>query len=230
MEYVECLYIRYTIFHIFLFDFLILFIYNIQEEVNMAFTRENINKNYYTTGEVAKLFQVSTKTIQKWDNKGVLKFERSPTNRRLLPKETLIEYLKSKNMFYEDETLSKRDVIYARVSNYMQQKQGDLDRQVDYILSNRTDLKNVLILKEVRSSLDSKRKKLLKLIDMILNDKVNRIFITHKDRLTRFGFEYIESICNHHNVEIIVMQTEQDNKSVEQELTEDIKSLLTYIE
>ena len=196
----------------------------------MAFTRKNINKNYYTTGEVANLFQVSTKTIQKWDNKGVLKFERSPTNRRVLPKETLIEYLKSKNMFYEDETLSKRDVIYARVSNYMQQKQGDLDRQVDYILSNRTDLKNVLILKEVRSSLDSKRKKLLKLIDMILNDKVNRIFITHKDRLTRFGLEYIESICNHHNVEIIVMQTEQDNESVEQELTEDIKSLLTYIE
>ena len=79
----------------------------------MAFTRENINKNYYTTGEVADLFQVSTKTIQKWDNKGILNFERSPTNRRVLPKETLIEYLKSKNMFYEDESNSKRDVIYA---------------------------------------------------------------------------------------------------------------------
>ena len=195
----------------------------------MAFTRENINKNYYTTGEVADLFQVSTKTIQKWDNKGVLKFERSPTNRRVLPKETLIEYLKSKNMFYEDETLSKRDVVYARVSTYRQQKQGDLDRQVDYILSNRADLKNVLILKEVKSSLDSKRKKLLKLIDMILNDEINRVFITHKERLTGFGFEYIEAICNHHNVEIIVIQSEQDNKSVEQELTEDIKSLLTTL-
>ena len=132
-------------------------------------------------------------------------------------------------MFYEDEILSKRDVIYARVSTYGQQKQGDLDRQVDYILSNRADLKNVLILKEVKSSLDSKRKKLLKLIDMILNDEVNRIFITHKERLTGFGFEYIETICNHHNVEIIVIQSEQDNKSVEQELTEDIKSLLTTL-
>ena len=180
----------------------------------MAFTRENINKNYYTTGEVADLFQVSTKTIQKWDNKGILNFERSPTNRRVLPKETLIEYLKSKNMFYEDESNSKRDVIYARVSSYGQQKQGVLDRQVDYILSNRADLKNVLILKEIGSSLDSKRKKLLKLIDMILNDEVNRIFITHKERLTGFGFEYIEAICNHHDVEIIVMQSEQDNKSV----------------
>ena len=196
----------------------------------MAFTRENINKNYYTTGEVADLFQVSTKTIQKWDNKGILKFERSPTNRRVLPKETLIEYLKSKNMFYENESLSKRDVIYARVSTYSQQKQGELDIQVDYILSTRADLKNILIFKEVKSSLDSKRKKLLKLIDMILNDKINRIFITHKERLIRFGFEYIESICNHHNVEIIVMQTEQDDKSLKQELTEDIKSLLTHIE
>ena len=193
----------------------------------MAFTRENINKNYYTTGEVADLFQVSTKTVQKWDNKGILKFERSPTNRRVLPKETLIEYLKSKNMFYEDESLSKRDVIYARVSSYGQQKKGDLDRQVDYILSNRADLKNVLILKEVRSSLDSKRKKLLKLINMILNDEVNRIFINNKDRLTRFGFEYIESICNHHNVEIVVMQSEQDNKSVEQELAEDLLNIVT---
>lgn len=195
----------------------------------MVFTRGNINKNYYTTGEVADLFQVSTKTIQKWDNKGILKFERSPTNRRVLPKETLIEYLKSKNMFYEDEPLSKRDVIYARVSSYGQPKQNDLDRQVDYILSNRADLKNVLILKEVKSSLDSKRKKLLKLIDMILNDEVNRIFITHKERLTRFGFEYIEAICNHHDVEIIVMQSEQDNKSVEQELEKDIKRLLATL-
>ena len=195
----------------------------------MAFTRENINKNYYTTGEVADLFQVSTKTIQKWDNKGILKFERSPTNRRVLPKETLIEYLKSKNMFYEDESLSKRDVIYARVSTYGQQKQGDLDRQVDYILSNRADLKNVLIFKEVKSIFDTKRKKLLKLIDMILNDEVNRIFITHKGVLTKFSFEYIETICNHHNVEIVVMQSEQDNKSVEQELAEDINSLLTTL-
>ena len=198
----------------------------------MAFTRENINKNYYTTGEAADLFQVSTKTIQKWDNKGILKFERSPTNRRVLPKETLIEYLKSKNMFYEDESLSKRDVIYARVSTSKQQKQGDLDRQVDYILSNRADLKNVLILKEVKSIFDSKRKELLKLINMILNDEVNRIFITHKERLVGLGCEYIEDICKHHDVEIITIQSEseQDNKSVKQELTEYIKNLLDTLE
>ena len=44
-----------------------------------------------------------------------------------------------------------------------------------------------------------------------------------------FGFKYIEAICNHHNVEIVVIQSEQDNKSVEQELTEDIKNLLATL-
>lgn len=66
---------------------------------------------------------------------------------------------------------------------------------------------------------------------MILNDEVNRIFITHKERLIGFGFEYIEAICNHHNVEIVIMQSELDNKSVEQELTEDdINNLLAKLD
>ena len=63
------------------------------------------------------------------------------------------------------------------LESYGQQKQGNLDRQVNYILSNRNDLKNVLVLKELGSGLNNKRKKLLKLIDMILNDEVN--FITN---------------------------------------------------
>lgn len=42
----------------------------------MDFTRENINKNYYTTGEFADLFQASTKTIQKQDNKCIFRIER----------------------------------------------------------------------------------------------------------------------------------------------------------
>lgn len=191
----------------------------------MAFTREDISKLHYTTGEVAELFQVSVKTIQKWDNKGILKFERSPTNRRVLSKESLIDYLKSKNMFYEDPLGEKRDVIYARVSTLGQQKQGDLDRQVDYILSRCSDLKNVLVMKELGSGLNSERKKMLQLLDLIMEGKVNRIFVTYKERLTRFGFEYIESVCRHHGVEIVVMN-DTIQKTVSEELAEDIMMLL----
>ncbi len=46
---------------------------------------------------------------------------------------------------------------------------------------------------------------------MILNDEVNRVFITYKDRLTRFGYHYIETICKHHHVEILVVTKKKNH-------------------
>ena len=191
----------------------------------MVFKREDLTKDSYTTGDVAKLFNVTPRTIQQWDREGLIGFDRTPTNRRKVSKEKLIEYLKLKNMFYEDEKREKKDIIYARVSSQGQVKQGDLDRQVSYIISQIPDLKNLVVLKETGSGLNSKRKKIQQLIRMIMNDEVNRIFVTYKERLTRFGFEYIETICNIKDVEIVVLQNKEE-KTIEQELAEDIMMLL----
>ena len=191
----------------------------------MVFKREDLTKDSYTTGDVAKLFNVTPRTIQQWDRDGVIGFDRTPTNRRKVSKEKLIAYLKTRNMFYEEEGKEKKDIIYARVSTQGQMKQGDLDRQVSYIISQIPDLRNLVVLKETGSGLNSKRKKIQQLIRMIMNDEVNRIFVTYKERLTRFGFEYIETICNMKDVEIVILQ-DKEEKTIEQELAEDIMMLL----
>lgn len=191
----------------------------------MVFKREDLTKDSYTTGDVAKLFNVTPRTIQQWDRDGVIGFDRTPTNRRKVSKEKLITYLKTRNMFYEEESKEKKDIIYARVSTQGQMKQGDLDRQVSYIISQIPDLRNLVVLKETGSGLNSKRKKIQQLIRMIMNDEVNRIFVTYKERLTRFGFEYIETICNMKDVEIVVLQ-DKEEKTIEQELAEDMMMLL----
>ncbi len=58
-----------------------------------------------------------------------------------------------------------------------------------------------------------------------MDDKVNRIFITYKERLSRFGYETIERICKKHDVDIIVLNEDKE-KSIEQELAEDMMMLL----
>ncbi len=85
---------------------------------------------------------------------------------------------------------------------------------------------NVEVFKEIGSGLNDNRKQLLKIIDMVLMDKVNRIFINYKDRLTRFGFNYIETICKFHNTEIIIVSNEVVAKSLEEELVEDLCSII----
>ena len=79
---------------------------------------------------------------------------------------------------------------------------------------------------EVESGLNDKRKQLQKLLRMVLNNEVSRIFVTYEDRLTRFGFEYLKTMCEMHGTEIIVVKDIEVKKSIEQELMEDIMSLM----
>ena len=88
------------------------------------------------------------------------------------------------------------------------------------------DLKSPVILSEVGSGLNDKRKKLHQLLDMVMQGKVDRVFVTYRDRLTRFGFNYLEKICNYHNVKIIVVKDITKEKSVQEELTEDMMALI----
>ena len=63
---------------------------------------------------------------------------------------------------------------------------------------------------------------------MVLNNEVSRIFITYEDRLTRFGFEYLKTMCEMHETEIIVVKDIDVKKSIEQELMEDTMSLMAF--
>ena len=83
-----------------------------------------------------------------------------------------------------------------------------------------------IIIEDIGSGLNDNRKGLNKLIKLILEGKVNRVIISYKDRLTRFGFNYIKQICDYNNVEIIVVSREERNESLEVELAEDIISII----
>ncbi len=46
----------------------------------------------YTTGEFSNLIGVSTKTLERWDKKGILIAHRTPTGRRYYTKEQYSVY------------------------------------------------------------------------------------------------------------------------------------------
>ena len=48
----------------------------------------------------------------------------------------------------------------------------------------------------------------------------------YKDRLTRFGFNYIKQICDFHNTEIIIVSDDENDKSLFEELAEDIIAMI----
>ena len=95
-----------------------------------------------------------------------------------------------------------------------------------YIIEHQNNLQSPLVLKEIGSGLNDKRTQLQKLIGMVMQDEVHSVFVTYKDRLTRFGFNYLETIFRMKGVEIVVLNNRADNKNVEQELVDDMMSLI----
>lgn len=110
--------------------------------------------------------------------------------------------------------------IYSRVSN--SDRKDNLDRQADrlknYSISNGYDVK--YIIKEIGSGLNDHRPKLIKLLNQ--NDW-DILIVENKDRLTRFGFNYIETLLNLTNKKIIVVNKTDDDKT---DLIQDLISII----
>ena len=188
--------------------------------------KSELIKEYYKTGELAKMIGKQTRTVQSYCTRGEINSIIIPSGKRIISKDEVIKYLKKSNLLYEDD--NKIDLIYARVSTNKQKNRGDLERQIEYITREiiTKNPKNLKIFSEVGSGLNDNRKELKKLLDMVMNDEIDRIFILHKDRLTRFGFNFLEQICNKFGTEIIVISEETQEKSIQEELAEDIISII----
>lgn len=94
------------------------------------YKRSEFTKRTYKTGEVASILNLHYQTVIKYDNAGILHFQRNEHGRRVLFREELLRYLGEKQLLIDDEETQKRDILYCRVSSHEQQAKGDLDRQV----------------------------------------------------------------------------------------------------
>ena len=110
--------------------------------------------------------------------------------------------------------------IYARVSSSDQK--SDLDRQVARLVTfaNEQGLSVSKTVTEIGSGLNGRRSKLLHLLQ---DDKIDTILVEHKDRLVRFGSEYIESALSSARRKVLVM----DQKELNDDLVQDMIDVLT---
>ena len=206
--------------------FCLCYTYYIENVRYNMYKDSELTKSTYKLKEIASMLGVTTITLKNWESSGKIEFSRTPTNIRFLSRDQLINVLDKQGLYFNDTNFTKKDIIYARVSSHDQKTHGDLDRQIQFLINENSDLQNVLVLSEVGSGLNDKRKKLQQLIKMVMNDEVNRVFITYRDRLTRFGFYYLETVFNAKGVEIVVVKQSAEETSVEKELMNDMMSLI----
>ena len=160
----------------------------------------------------AKDIGVSYKTVYRWFKNDKLpdhiKGEQTPSGTIIITDTK------------KDEVTDLKVVIYCRVSSY--DKKEDLNRQVErckeYSISKGYQV--IKIYKEIASGMNDNRKQLLKMFE----SKPDIIIIENKDRLTRFGFNYIKYFLNKQNTSIEILNSDTNDET---DLIKDLVSVIT---
>lgn len=177
------------------------------------------NITNYKPGDFAELLGVSVKTLQRWDREGILKANRTPTDRRYY---TYDQYLQFKGIKTEKD--NRQTVIYARVSTRNQKE--DLQNQVTF-LRQFCNAKGMIVdqcIEEYGSGLSYNRKKWNQLLEEVMEQKIKTIVVTHQDRFIRFGYDWFERFCEKFHTTIVIVNNEE--LSPQEELVQDMISIL----
>ncbi len=173
-------------------------------------------KRLIRIGEAAALMGVGVQTMRKWERTGEL----LPTRKS-----------QSGTRYYDRADLlgvgneAAPTIGYARVSSPDQK--ADLDRQQAALEAYcaaqgwRTE-----IIRDLGSGLQYDKPGLQRLLERILHRQAQRLVLTHRDRLLRFGAELVFSLCEMQGIEVVVIH-QTDPPAFEEELTQDVLEIIT---
>ena len=173
----------------------------------------------YKITEASAYIGVSINSLKTLANNGKIKSFSTTGKHRRFRQEDLDSY-----MGVEKVKQEKLTMIYARCSTAKQKE--NLERQKDRLRKHaETKGYKYVLIDEIASGINEKRKGLHKLLSMAFQGKIERVLIEYKDRIARFGYEYLWSIFRNLGVKVEIMENRE--KKYEEELAEDIMKILT---
>lgn len=170
--------------------------------------------------QAANQLGVSVSTLRRWDETGVLVAQRTPKGHRRYDLSKI-----NPNLTRNKVEQQRKTIAYARVSSHEQKP--DLQRQIEILeLYCSSQGWSFEVISDLGSGMNYHKKGLKRLLDDILDNKIDRLVLTHKDRLLRFGAELVFALCEARQVEVVIIN-QGENLSFEEELAQDVLEIIT---
>jgi len=180
----------------------------------------------------AEMIGVSIKTVQRWDASGKISCTRTAGGHRRV---SLVEIQRITGESHARDGDGEIEApgepttaVYCRVSSHEQKTKGDLDRQVQVAVKHCTEtgFGKPRVYADVGSGLNANRGGLKQSCKAIERGLIHRVVVTYKDRLTRFGFGYLDRYFKSHGTSITVLR-QPATRSMHEELVDDLVAIVT---
>lgn len=175
------------------------------------------------TKEVLELLKVHRVTLNRYVREGKIRVTKMSNGRYEYNDDDVYSFIGKRK-----EKHGTKIISYSRVST---QSQKDQLKEQTIRIYNSCVARGIVLdeqFEDIGSGMSSDRKNFDKVCQMIFRGEVDTLVIENKDRLTRFGFDTFEKFFKYFGTTILVLNDKIENKSYEQELTEDLISVIHY--
>lgn len=170
--------------------------------------------------QAAKRLGVTSKTLQRWDREGRLHpGGRTPTDRRWYDADEIERLARGSEVI-----APFRAIAYCRVSSQAQKPDLANQRRIleEFVIAR--GLSDVEFVTEIGGGLNFNRPKFLAMMESIDRREVATLILAHRDRLTRFGYDWFAQYAASHGCEVLVLN--QERLSPEAEMVEDLMTIV----
>ena len=169
--------------------------------------------------QVLKTLRISRSTLRNYMKSGLIKATKLPTGQYEYDENSIYSFL--------NKDIKRKTVIYGRVSTNKQKK--DLSNQIEllknYCFQNGLQVNEIY--QDVASGISfENRKDFFILLDEIFENKIEKVVISYKDRLSRVGFDLFYYLFKKFGTEIVVVSEVGSKKIDSEEIFEEIVFLL----
>ncbi len=176
--------------------------------------------------EARQLLGVSSRTLRRYTSEGRLPDRRTPGGMRVFSANEVAALVRSRGG--AEAEAGGKVVLYARVSSRRQALEGDLDRQMATLRASAITRVVAGEFSDIASGLSDRRRGLRQALQCCQSPELNELWVTHPERLARFGVGIIEQLLRPLATMVVVIGEEGAlSESAESELVRDMLSVVT---
>jgi predicted site-specific integrase-resolvase len=163
-----------------------------------------------------EFYSVSSPTLRAWSDNGKIRSQQQPSGRYQY-------WIEEGKKQANDDKAGRHTIIYARVSSKKQSE--DLRRQEEYL---RTRYPNAILKSDIGSGINYKRTNFKTILQSLFKGDIKEVVVAHKDRFTRFSFEFFEWLFTQFGSILTSLENEEHAEGeTGNELTDDLMEVIT---
>jgi len=178
-------------------------------------------------GPAAKILGIHTQTLRLWTRQGKITCQTmGPQGQRRYQEEVVLAFAKELYGLKEEPIPSRTAVLYLRVSGSQGQETSLVSQENELrAQAELASVQIVTVIKDRSSGLNERRTGLLRCLTLLKNQEAQELWVTHGDRLARFGLDWLRTLIEAYGAKLVILN-QKETLAPEEELMADFMALI----